>query len=97
MSELSRRTFLARTGAGVVTAGLVAAVPTIAGAEKLAKSDRSAARSNEAATTDTQGTRGPLVVHVPDPRTGEVHFMIGTKEVVHKDRALVARLLRDAR
>jgi hypothetical protein len=94
MTELSRRAFLARSGASVVTAGLVAAIPTIAGAEaKQGKADRPRA----AATTDTQGVRGPLVVHVPDPRTGEVHFMIGTKEVVHKDSALVARLMRDAR
>ena len=94
MTELSRRAFLARTGAGVMTAGLVAAIPTIASAdEKRAES----VRPNEAASTDTQGVRGPLVIHVPDPRTGEVHFMIGTKEVVHKDRALIARLMRDAR
>jgi hypothetical protein len=94
MTELSRRTFLARSGASVVTAGLVAAIPTIAGAEVAHDTSR---RQNQAASTDTQGARGPLVVHVPDPRTGEVHFMIGTKEVVHKDSALVARLMRDAR
>jgi hypothetical protein len=94
MTELSRRAFLARSGASVVTAGLVAAIPTIAGAE--AKHNPSE-RQSPAASTDTQGARSSLVVHVPDPRTGEVHFMIGTKEVVHKDSALVARLMRDAR
>jgi hypothetical protein len=94
MTELSRRAFLAQTGASVVTAGVVAAIPTIAGAEM--KNDASKPQV-QSASTDTQGPRGALVVHVPDPRTGEVHFMIGTKEVVHKDSALVARLMRDAR
>jgi hypothetical protein len=37
---------------------------------------------------------GPLVVHVPDPRSGEVHLLFGTREVVQHDRALVARLVR---
>jgi len=38
----------------------------------------------------------PLVVHIPDPRTGEVHLMVGDREVVRTDPALVARLVRDA-
>ena len=41
-------------------------------------------------------TTGPLVVHIPDPRTGEIHFMAGTREVVRTDSALVARLIHDA-
>jgi hypothetical protein len=36
-----------------------------------------------------------LVIHVPNPSTGEIHFMVGTREVVRHDRALVARLIRD--
>ncbi len=39
---------------------------------------------------------GPLVVHIPDPRSGEIHLMFGTREVVRKDSALVARLVREA-
>ena len=39
---------------------------------------------------------GPMVVHIPDPRTGDVHVMFGTREVVRRDRALVARLVRAA-
>jgi hypothetical protein len=36
-----------------------------------------------------------VVVHIPNPRSGEIHFMVGTREVVTHDRALVARLIRD--
>ena len=51
-----------------------------------------------AATTTSSSTRSDsLVVHIPDPRTGEVHYLVGTKEIVQKDKALVARLLREAR
>ena len=97
MTELSRRAFLARTGAGAATAGLIAAIPALA--VPAAASERAAAtrQPNAPVTTDTEHAPGPLVVHVPDPRTGEVHFLIGTREIVHHDRALVARMLREAR
>ena len=36
------------------------------------------------------------MVHIPDPRTGEIYFLLGNREVVRTDPALVARLLRDA-
>jgi hypothetical protein len=36
------------------------------------------------------------VVHIPDAATGEVHLMVGTREVIRSDRALVARLVREA-
>ncbi len=97
MTELSRRAFLARTGAGAAAAGLIAVIPALAvPASAAEKSDRHG-RDDALATTDTQHADGPLVVHVPDPRTGEVHFLIGTREVVHHDRGLVARMLREAR
>jgi len=96
MTELSRRAFLARTGAGAATAGLIAAIPAIATTAGAAESSKAQDRGIAPATTDTELVPGPLVVHVPDPRTGEVHFLFGTKEIVHKDRALVARMLREA-
>jgi len=97
MTELSRRAFLARTGAGAATAGLIAAIPALAVPAAAAEKPKAQARELAPATTDTQHAPGPLVVHVPDPRTGEIHFLIGTKEFVHQDRALVARMLREAR
>jgi hypothetical protein len=98
MTEYSRRAFLARTGAGVATAGFLAAVPGMAAASA---SERPTTHRTTTSTPDddrsTVSATGPLVVHIPDPSSGEVHFMIGTSEVVRKDRALVAKLLRDAR
>jgi hypothetical protein len=58
------------------------------------------AATNSKATTPTPSVRPVssnenLVIHVPNPSTGEIHFMVGTREVVRHDRALVARLVRD--
>jgi hypothetical protein len=97
MTEFSRRAFLARTGAGAATAGLIAVIPSLAAPASAAETSDARERDDAATTTDTEHAQGPLVVHVPDPRTGEVHFLIGTREVVHHDRALVARMLREAR
>ena len=98
MSEISRRAFLARTGAGVATAGIIATIPSLATRAGAAEPSK---RSAEALPTErslsSEGpskANGPLVVHVPDVGSGEIHFMIGTREVVHTDRALVARLMR---
>ena len=96
MARISRRAFLQRGGAGAAAAGFLAAIPAFPGRAWAAvrpatvHSDGVAAPAGRAAT-------GPLVVHIPDPRTGDVHLMVGTREVVRRDRALVARLVREAR
>jgi hypothetical protein len=92
MAGLSRRMLLKRGGAGAAAAGFIAAFPGRAEASQKAASlhgEGVAAPAIPAAT-------GPLVVHIPDPRTGEIHLMAGTREVVRTDPALVARLVRDA-
>jgi hypothetical protein len=97
MTELSRRAFLARTGAGAAAAGLIAVIPSLAVPASAAEKSDAHGRDDALTTTDVEHAGGPLVVHVPDPRTGEVHFLFGTREVVHHDRSLVARMLREAR
>ncbi len=95
MESITRRTFLKRGGTGVAAAGIFAALPSF---PRLASaSPRPATVHDEgiAAPTGRPAT-GPLVVHIPDPRSGEVHLMVGTREVVTRDSALVARLLRAA-
>lgn len=92
MAGLSRRMLLRRGGAGAVAAGFIAAIPVFPGR---------AEASVKAATVHSDGVAapagtGPLVVHIPDPRTGEIHLMVGDREVVRSDPALVARLVRDA-
>jgi hypothetical protein len=86
MSKLSRRSFLARTAvtAAAVTGGAV----TLAGIEAPALVVAgSRARS-------PRPTRGDvLVAHVRNISTGEVAVLMGTREVVYRDRSLVAHLL----
>ena len=38
-----------------------------------------------------------LIVHVRDVSTGEIALMVDTREVVHRDRSLAARLVHAAR
>jgi len=90
MEGISRRKFLVGTGVGAATAGIIAAVPTLATPASAAQRPPESVPAAGSALSANQ-----LVVHVPDPRSGEVHFMIGTREVVQHDKALVARLLRD--
>ena len=52
--------------------------------------------SSGVATPAGRAATGPLIVHIPDPRSGEIHLMFGTREVVRRDSALVARLVREA-
>lgn len=88
MGKLTRRTFLARAS--------VAAAAATGGAAALADLATSAVPAAAAgptvrAATQTRGE--PLVAHVRSIATGEVAVMMGTREVVYRDRALVARLL----
>ena len=93
MQDISRRGFLKVARNGIAAAGLVAVAPTALVAT-------AGAATNSKATTPTPSVRPVsskenLVIHVPNPSTGEIHFMVGTREVVRHDRALVARLVRD--
>ena len=95
MAGISRRTFLKQGGSGAAAAGFLAAIPAFPGRAWASVKPATVHRSGVAAPAGRAAT-GPLVVHIPDPRTGEVHLMVGTREVVRRDRALVARLVRDA-
>jgi hypothetical protein len=91
MAELTRRTFLTHASigvaAGAVTGGL-AALPRLS-EEALGPVDMPAA----AATESVDG----LIAHVRNVSTGEVALMVGTREVIHRDRPLAARLAHLAR
>lgn len=94
MEDISRRTFLMRGGTGAAAAGLLAAIPAFP-ARAWASRRSATVHDTGAAAPAGRAATGPLVVHIPDPSTGEVHLMVGTREVVRRDRALVARLVRD--
>jgi len=93
MAEISRRNFLKTARNGAAAVGLVAVAPTMlltqAGAATKSKSTKTEATVRPVSSNET------VVVHIPNPRSGEIHFMVGTREVVTHDRALVARLVRD--
>ena len=95
MASISRRTFLKRSGAGAAAAGFAAAIPAFPG-RAWASRKTATVQSEGVAVPAGRAATGPLIVHIPDPRTGELHLLVGTREVVHTDRALVARLVRDA-
>ena len=95
MTGISRRTFLAQSGAGVAAAGLLSAAPALPRRAR-ASQKPAAIEDRGVAAPEGRAATGPLVVHIPDPRSGEVHLMVGTREVIRKDSALVARLVRDA-
>jgi hypothetical protein len=86
MSKLSRRTFLARTA--------VAAAAVTGGAVTLAGVGAPALVTAAPRSRSPRPTRGDvLVAHVRDISTGEVAVLMGTREVVYRDRSLVAHLL----
>ena len=95
MVSISRRALLKRGGAGAAVAAVAAAIPAFPG-RAWASRKAAAVHSDGVAGPAGRAAAGPLVVHIPDPRTGEVHLMMGTREVVRTDPALVARLVRDA-
>jgi hypothetical protein len=99
MAELSRRSFLIKGTTGAAALGALSVLPGVEGRAAAAESKPSASHvSSSVATTTPENTRSDsLVVHIPDPRTGEVHYLVGTKEIVQTDKALVARILRDVR
>lgn len=93
MQDISRRNFLKVARNGIAAAGIVAAAPTALIATAGAATKVKAAKATP--TVRPVASKENLVIHVPNPSTGEIHFMVGTREVVRTDRALVARLVRD--
>jgi hypothetical protein len=93
MQDISRRGFLKVARNGIAAAGIVAVAPTALMASAGAATKPKA--SKPAATVRPVSSNENLVIHVPNPSSGEIHFMVGTREVVRHDRALVARLVRD--
>jgi hypothetical protein len=86
MSKLSRRTFLVRTA--------VTAAAVTGGAVTLAGINAPALLAAAPPSRSPRSTRGDvLVAHVRNISTGEVAVLMGTREVVYRDRTLVAHLL----
>jgi len=79
MTRNSRRTLLKSAAAGAAAIGLI-------GTGGLAASTIAAKGSFEPSSE-------PVVAYISDARKGEIVVMVGTREVVRRDAALVSRLL----
>lgn len=84
MAILTRRTFITRTTAGAAAIGVAAGALGATVAEELAQN---AAANAPIAASD------PLMVYVTDATTGELTFLIGSRQIVRRDPALVTKLL----
>ena len=82
MSDTSRRTFLAVTGAGAAAAGTVGITGGTATAAETRRTPGSA--------------RETVVAYVKDHNSSELRLMVGEREVVVDDRDLVTRILNAA-
>ena len=91
MAELTRRSFLTHASIGVGVAG-GALAGGLAAQPRLAKIPLRTAPA-AAATEPLDG----LIAHVRDASTGEISVMVGTREVIHRDRALAVALMDIAR
>ncbi len=80
MTRNSRRTLLKSAAAGAAAIGLVGASRGLTG-------------SGTEARGSIETSSEPLVAYVSDARKGEIVVMVGTREIVRRDAALVARLV----
>jgi anaerobic selenocysteine-containing dehydrogenase len=99
MNELSRRSFLKQSGATAAAAGaLVVAPKALSRGTSSTKRPTAAAASRATSKTSktSKSANRTLVAHVPDVRKDEVRILIGEREVILHDRALVSRLARAA-
>jgi len=89
MAKLTRRGLLKQTAVGVATAGVVGGV--VAAAPHLAAmADTPTAQTTKPSTITT---KGPMVVLVDNPSTGEGTVMVGTSEYKFQNPDLVRSLL----
>ena len=91
MAELTRRSFLTHASIGVGVAGgaLAGGLTSLPRRAEIPLGTATAA----AATEPVQN----LIAHVRDVSTGEIAVMVGTQEVIHRDRSLALALLDVAR
>lgn len=94
MGQLTRRTFLARASiATAAVTGGAAVISSMPASAISAATAKPAATAMPAARGMAPSVGEPLVAHVRNVATGEVAVLMGTREVVYRDRALVARLV----
>jgi hypothetical protein len=88
MAKLTRREVIKQTSAGAAALGALAALPGLAGAQ--------GAPEAHAAGLAAADRTGPLVAYLRDVAGGEIGLLVGTREIIVRDRELVERLLKAA-
>jgi hypothetical protein len=88
MAKLTRRDLIKQTSAGAAALGALAAVPGLSRAQ--------GAPEAHAAGLAVADGNGPLVAYLRDVAVGEIGLLVGTREIIVRDRELVQRLLRAA-
>lgn len=110
MPRLTRRNLLAKTGTGIAAAGVMTAAPGLFATATASahQSGGNAAKLTNAAgaqqsvaspvklVTNSGPTLTPSVVYIRDAVKGEIVFMIGSRQVVRTDHALVAAISQSA-
>jgi hypothetical protein len=89
MPALTRRNFLTQVSIGA------AAIGTLIAAHGMTKPTEALAAPEK--DLPVGKFSGPVVAQIRNAPKGEVALMVGTREIVFRDRKLVARLLRAGR
>jgi hypothetical protein len=92
MSEVTRRTFIKRSAAGVAGAAAIGAL----GTGPAAAATRLASHTGDEPDAGASASGDAVVAYIR-PGTREVRVMVGEREVVHRDAELVRRILRAAK
>ena len=96
MSDLSRRRFLSHASLGAAVAGIAAAsggVPALIAAQPSVLG----AGLDSGPSQDPVAMAEDVIAHVQSNSTGTVTILVGNREIVVQDRAMVGRILASAR
>jgi 3-hydroxyisobutyrate dehydrogenase-like beta-hydroxyacid dehydrogenase len=95
VGPLSRRGFLGKGSMTIAAAGLLASAP-VGAVTALLGSGEAPALEDETTDLTELGSAldGPVVAHIRDLAAGEISVFAGEREVVIRDAAVAARLLR---
>jgi hypothetical protein len=97
MGKVSRRRLLTQTSVGLgVTLAAVAALPATTVAPSAAPTGQNALQVEPTVAASLAGMTllEPMVVHVRDVATAEIAVLVGDREFIYRDPALMTRLIR---
>jgi hypothetical protein len=92
MAEISRRKFLQHGSVGVAAAAALVAAPSAA-RDALRSKDPELSKLAAGVDLEQASAAGPVVVHVADARSGEIHLFVGEREITRRDPTLARAIL----